>query len=269
MTESPIRLLCLDIDGTLLDSMHRLPPENRAAVREAEQRGVAVCVMSARPPGAIVPIVRELGIAGPMVCYNGGLILKQDTCFADERIANAIGLQILRETEHCGVHLSVYRDWDWLIEKADRWSAQESAITGLIPTEVPLRETLHTCENGAHKYLCMGEPEKINIIAAALDALHLPVQLVRSKDTYLEILPLHADKAFAMTTLCHVLDIAPEQTMSVGDHDNDCGMLRAAAYGVAMGNASEKAKQAAAWQTRSNDEAGVAYAIHRWILNKE
>lgn len=269
MTDPLIQLLCLDIDGTLLNSMHRLPPENRAAVREAERRGVTVCLMSARPPGAVVPIVQELGITGPMACYNGGLILQQDICLADQRIANEIGLRVQQETQRCGVHLSVYRDWDWLIEKADRWSVQESAITGLVPTEVPLRETLHAGESGAHKYLCMGEPEKINTIAAVLDALHLPVQLVRSKDTYLEILPLHADKAFAMTTLCRTFGITAEQTMSIGDHDNDCGMLRAAAYGVAMGNASKKAKQAAAWQTRSNDEAGVAYAIHRWILNRE
>ena len=57
-----IRLMCIDIDGTLLDARHQLPPENRAAVCWAAGHGAAVCLMTARPPGATLPIQKELGV---------------------------------------------------------------------------------------------------------------------------------------------------------------------------------------------------------------
>lgn len=268
MNEHSIQLLCLDIDGTLLDSAHRLPPENRAAVREAVRSGVTVCLMSARPPGAILPILRELELENEMACYNGGVIYYRGQKIYEERIPVQVGMQIYMEAKRCGIHLSTYRDWDWLIDENDCWSRQESDITGLTPITLPIQREMSQWNDGAHKFLCMGEPYRIDEVFSGLEARRLPVQLVRSKDTYLEILPLTAEKGVALQTLCRVLGIAQNRAMAIGDHDNDCGMLRAAGCGIAMGNGSEAAKQAAMYQTRSNDEAGVAYAIERWILNR-
>ena len=102
-----------------------------------------------------------------------------------------------------------------------------------------------------------------------LAAQQLPVQLVRSKDTYLEILPPLAEKGVALQAMCRKLGIPVRQSMAMGDHDNDCGMLRAAGLGVAMGNGSAAAKAAADVCTSTNDDAGVARAIDTWILHKE
>lgn len=263
---NPVQILCLDIDGTLLDTKHCIPFKNKEAVQLAAQKGVIICLMSARPPGAIVPIANELQISGPIVCYNGGFILSENTCIYDARIPAKVGIQILQETVRCAVHLSIYREWEWFIEKSDAWSTQESMITGLVPTEISLKKA---CEQGAHKLLCMGDTERINLIFQELSKQNLPVQLVRSKDTYLEILPYSADKAEAMQTVCRVLNIPLENTMAIGDHDNDCGMLRMAAYSAAMGNGSSAAKQAAKFLTDDNDHAGVSRAIHTWILTGE
>lgn len=269
MKKHDIRLLCLDIDGTLLDSRHRLPPENRAAVRKAEQAGIPVCLMSARPPGAVFPIMEELGISGPVVCYNGGLILKGNEPLYDCRVSTQAALGVLQEAERRNISLSVYRDMIWYISTEDRWNAEESTITGLLPVVTKLRTSVRSWQKGAHKLLCMGEPERIDELEAELSARNLPVQLVRSKDTYLEILPEQNGKAAAMRILCRRMNILPKYVMAIGDHDNDCGMLQAAAYGIAMGNASKAAKQAARYITRTNDEAGVADAIHRWIFGGE
>ena len=69
--------------------------------------------------------------------------------------------------------------------------------------------------------------------------------------------------------MCRKLGIPVRQSMAMGDHDNDCGMLRAAGLGVAMGNGSAAAKAAADVCTSTNDDAGVARAIDTWILHKE
>lgn len=266
MGKRHIRLLCLDIDGTILDSLHRLPPENREAIGRAARAGTIVCLMSARPPSAVVPILQALGLEYNMVCYNGGLILHKDETMYEQRIPASIGVQIVQEARHRGVHVSVYRNWDWFVEKNDRWSAQESAITGIYPIPAPLLESVFGWRDGAHKYLCMGLSHHIDAVYNGLKARGLPVQMVRSKNTYLEILPLCAEKGIALQSICRMLEIPKEQTMAIGDHDNDCGMLREAGWGVAMGNGSQAAKAAADAVTRSNDEAGAAYAIYKWIL---
>ncbi|MCI6720504.1 MAG: Cof-type HAD-IIB family hydrolase [Clostridiales bacterium] len=266
MTTFNIRLLCLDIDGTLLDTSHSLPPENRAAVQYAAKRGVVISLMSARPPQAIAPIADALGVSGPIACFGGGLILSDGARLSDCRIPTDAALRVAAETARHGVHLSVYRDFDWFVARNDRWSIAESTITGLIPSEAPLDELLgawKTC--GAHKLLCMGERVQIDELYAVLRTLRLPLMLQRSKDEYLEIVPAETGKDAAMQTLCRALNIPPACVMAIGDHDIDVPLLRAAGIGIAMGNASPAAKQAARFLTDTNDRAGVAQAIYQWI----
>ena len=104
---------------------------------------------------------------------------------------------------------------------------------------------------------------------AILQEKTLPVSLLRSKDTYLEILPQNADKADALHRLCASLHISPAQTIAIGDHDVDCALLRAAGVGVAMGNGSPAARQAADWIAPDNDHAGVAAAVYHWIREEQ
>ena len=265
MITSPIRLLCLDIDGTLLDSMHRLPPENRAAVRYAANCGVTVCLLSARPPRAVFPIQKALDVPGPLACYGGGLILSEGKRLSDCRIPTQTALRVVEVAARYGVHLSVYRDFDWFVARRDRWSAAESGITGLNPQESPLEPMIRGSTRGAHKLLCMGERAQIGAVIAALKPMELPLDLSRSKDEYLEIVPTGTGKETALKTLCRDLRIPLAQVMSLGDHDIDCGLLRASGVGVAMANASPAAKKAASCLTDTNDRAGVAKAIYRWI----
>ena len=82
MNQQQYRLLCMDIDGTLLNSAHKLPPANREAVQSAAKNGVTICLMSARPPRAVFPIRDALGVDGPLVCCGGGLILSGENRLA-------------------------------------------------------------------------------------------------------------------------------------------------------------------------------------------
>ncbi len=267
MTNNDIRLLCLDIDGTLLDSAHKLPPENRAAVCWAEGNGVTVCLMSARPYMAVTPIWEQLGITGPTACFGGALVLCGNKHLYDCRIPDSAAMRVVRETTNRHLHLSVYRDNGWYVSSEDKWSAQESAITGLSPVSVQYLGDMIPCwgAQGAHKLLCMGESYQITRLGQAVAKKKLPLKLIRSKDEYLEIVAEGVSKAAAMEQLCRHLGIPPECTMAIGDHDNDCDMLRSAGIGVAMGNASDSAKQAAGLITLDNDHAGVAYAIRKWL----
>ncbi len=249
MTNNNIRILCLDIDGTLLDSTHQLPPENRAAVRTAAEQGTVICLMSARSPQAVQPVWAQFGIQKTkiMSCFNGALLLHDNNCLFDCRIPNDAAMRVVRETANRHLHLSVYRDNDWYVSKEDQWSIQESKITGISPIPVQYLGDLLPCwgEKGAHKLLCMGEVPQITRLQQAVAKKKLPLKLFRSKEEYLEIVPKGVSKASSMLQLCQLLEIPLAHVMAIGDHDNDCDMIQKAGFGVAMGNASDKAKQVA------------------------
>jgi len=261
-TRTDIRLICLDIDGTLLDSRHRLPPENRAAVRQATEQGIVICLLTARPPAATLPVQQALGVDGPAACFGGGLLEYRGQRLCDRRIPLGTAELLAAECGARHLHLSVYRDRGWYLAREDQWSRQEAAITGTVPTCAGLEDLIRSWgDRGAHKLLCMGEPDRLDDLSRALEGQTLPVQLLHSKATYLEIIPEGSGKAEAMELLCAALGISPRQVMALGDHDLDAPMLQAAGYGVAMGNSSEAAFRAAAYRTASNDQAGVAQAI--------
>ena len=256
----------MDIDGTLLNSAHELPPGSREAVQSAAKNGVTICLMSARPPRAVFPIRDALSVDGPLACCGGGLILQGDNRLADSRLSCACAQTVLQETKARGIHLSVYRDLDWLITAEDEWSRAEAQITGVQPAVAPLETLLADWgDAGAHKLLCMGEKSQIDEMLPVLEAKHLSMTLVRSKDEYLEVIPAGAGKDTAMHVLCDSLYISPDEVMALGDHDIDAPLLRAAGLGIAMGNASPIARAAADEVTDSCDADGVAHAIYRHI----
>ena len=266
MIQQQYRLLCMDIDGTLLNSEHALPQANREAVQFAARNGVTICLMSARPPRAVFPIRDALGVDGPLACCGGGLILSGENRLADSRLTRECAQAVLQETKARGIHLSVYRDLDWLIAAEDEWSRNEAQITGVQPTVAPLEKLFADWNDiGAHKLLCMGEKSQIDEIIPALERKHLPMTLVRSKDEYLEVVPAGTGKDTAMHALCKSLGITPDEVIAMGDHDIDAPLLQAAGRGIAMGNASPIARAAADEMTDSCDADGVAHAIYRHI----
>lgn len=266
-TAFPLRLLCLDIDGTLLDTAHQLPPENRAAVQFAADKGVTVCLLSARPPQAIAPIAQALGVPGPVASFGGALIQDGESRIFDRRLPIDAAQLVIRLARQQGVSLSLYRDTGWFVEREDRWSEGEGTITGLHPTLMPLEHAL--ADGAPHKLLCMGDAAHIDRFYQTLQQQALSAELLRSKNEYLEIMPQHADKAQALLTMCCHLGIPSTQAMAIGDHDIDCALLRAAGVGVAMGNGSDAAWKAADWIAPDNDHAGVAAAVYHWIREEE
>lgn len=259
----PLRLLCLDIDGTLLNTAHQLPPENRAAVHYAAAQGLSICLLSARPPQAIAPIAQALGVPGPVASFGGALIQDDTHRIFDRRLPVDTARTVIELAQKHGISLSFYRDTAWFVAQDDEWSAAEGVITGLRPTCMALETAL--AAGAPHKLLCMGQAARIDQFYQILQTQAVQADLLRSKDEYLEIVPQHAGKAQALREVCGYLGISPAQAMAIGDHDIDCDLLEAAGLGVAMGNGSPAARQAADWIAPDNDHAGVAAAVYHWL----
>ncbi len=264
-----IPLVFSDIDGTLIDDSHRLRPAVIAAVRDYTAAGGRFCLASARPPRAMAALAEQLGVTLPLVALNGALIVTAHpggpTTPLFERplapgVAAAVQARAAAIVGGISVNLFVGQDW---VTAPGPWPDQEAAITGTAPTGGDVAGLLAS-GRPVHKVLCMGQPEAIDALAAAV--ADLPLTAARSNPTYLELTHPAVSKAHALRFLAAHWDLPLAQTMAIGDGDNDIPMLAAAGVGVALQNASAGLLAVADHVAPPNTASGVATALRQWAL---
>lgn len=267
------KMICLDIDGTVLNTKNEITPRTRAAVSAVSSMGIPVVLVSARMPKAMVFLRDGLGLDDPIACYGGGLILKKDGQTIESQTMEAGQVRKLTYLAGTmGLHVSFYRENDWYVEELDSWAKQEGRITHLMPAVCDTAVLVDQWEadgTGPHKLLFMAEPKLILAFMKKLEAKkYAQMAGYRSKDTYLEVMPKGVGKKETVAVLCRHYGISPDQILAVGDNDNDISMIQYAGMGVAMGNAHDEVKKHADYVTLTNDEDGVAYAIEKFVLDQ-
>ncbi|MBN2839068.1 MAG: HAD family phosphatase [Fusobacteriaceae bacterium] len=268
-----IKMMCLDIDGTLLNSKHQITPKVKEAInRVANDSDIPVILVSARMPKGIAFLQRELGIKDPMVCYSGALILDRNGQVISKESISAVDLEeIYKVVNKQTIHMSLYKDDEWFVEKMDCWAQQESEITGIIPGIVDFFDLIKLWKaegTGPNKILCMAKPHEINSLKEEIknNANLNSLNIYPSKTTYLEIMPTNASKTSAISYLEKKFNVEREEIIAMGDNFNDMDMIEYAGIGVAMGNAPDQVKKIADDITLTNDEDGVAHAIKKYIF---
>ncbi|HEX6971560.1 MAG TPA: HAD-IIB family hydrolase, partial [Limnochordia bacterium] len=121
---------------------------------------------------------------------------------------------------------------------------------------------------GSTKALIVAAPEAVEAWVPRLSARFAGrLQIARSKAHYIEVTAPGIDKGRALAALAERMAVPPAQVMAIGDGWNDLGMIEFAGFGIAMGNAPAGVRARAAAVTGTNEEAGVAQAIERWVLS--
>jgi Cof subfamily protein (haloacid dehalogenase superfamily) len=271
--KSAVRLFAIDVDGTLLDSSHRLRTEVRDAVCRLARSGVQVVLATARGPQAVRDIVSQFDFSPRLICFSGGWIGALDAASleprdvqADQRIPGDVARSILSTALAHGVEPNILTPESWRVRALTDEILEECAIVNLRPavTDNPL---------GTNE-----EPSKIMLISSMQAASSLTQMAVSvgagagatfSKPNYLEILPVGVNKATALSILAGKLGLELSQVAGIGDAPNDLEMLREVGLAFAMGNASDRVKAAAGWVVGSNDEAGVAQAVDRILSHND
>lgn len=260
------KMVFSDIDGTLLDSAHRISSDTGQKIRELSQRGVPFILVSARMPSGIFPIQRALDVKAPIVCYSGALVLNEHgealTSAGLDR-EKALEIEAYIKNEWQQVCCSAFSFHDWIVDDIrNEWIAEEQRITGSVPKEGALSR-LVPANGQIHKFLCMGEAKVIAALGAALEARFSGLSVYRSKDTYLEIMNGNASKSAAVRVLCALLEIPIEETVSFGDNFNDLDMLLATGLGFAMGNAPSEVKRQVRHVIPDNDHEGLLAGLEQ------
>jgi len=266
------KLLCTDIDGTLLNADRELAPETIAQFKRIKDN-CGIILASSRMPNAMRHLQAEVDILdSPMIAYNGGLVLAGDRVLSSTEIEYNEVRKIVELSHGTEIHVSVYNSDEWYVPSMDYWANREASNTKVTPQVRHLEETLGEygmTQKGAHKVMCMGPAEEIavlysNLITQLNDDLHV----YRSKDTYLEIASKKISKKSAIATLLeHVyVHLDWKDVIAFGDNYNDMEMLEAVGMGVAVGNAKHEVLTIANDVTATNKEHGVALSVAKHIL---
>lgn len=258
-------IVFMDIDGTLLDSQHRVMPQTKARVQELHRRGIPIVLCSARPPEGVNRVAGQVGLYGARACYNGGLIYD-----AYSTILRDVGIDIHKAMDFRRfvaerfpeLVVSAYLYNIWMTEDPRHpLIRQEAEISGCAPLMGELEQVAGAVSH-VHKLLCIGDPAQIRTLQRLVRQYFPQLTALRSKANYLEILPPESTKGSAAQVLLQHYGLSADQAVAFGDSDVDADLLQYCGLGVAMGNAPRQVKEAADYVTASNDEEGVYIALN-------
>jgi len=244
-----IRLLAVDLDGTLISVDLRLDPRDVEAVRRAQAAGVRVVACTGRPfPGAL-PWTRRLGMESPLICYQGAQVRTPDGgVLLDHGVHHDVAMEVIRFCRERDLHIQAYRRDDLIVER-DRPEAREYARhSGMTVNVVDDLDT--GMEATTPKLVIVADPTVIErLLPEVRQRWAGRLYVATSLPNYIEITSPDADKRQALEWLCGQFGIAHSETVAVGDGRNDQPMIEWAGAGYAVEGAPPEVVAAAHGRT--------------------
>lgn len=260
-----IKLLALDIDGTLLKKDYSLSDKVKAAVQKVSKLGVKVVLVTGRMYSATTFIADELGLETPILTYSGALACSKDEVFYEKSIPDALARKVFEELKNFDTQVNLYMG-DELYSEAETPVLIEYCEKRKLDYIIKSFDEIPNIN--ANKILAIGKnPDETTKILEYLQRKFAgELFVVRSLPTFCEIINKDASKGDAILFLAKKWGIAPDEIMAVGDQDNDIELLKVAGIKVAMGNGTEGLKAIADYIAPSVEEDGLVDVIEKFIL---
>jgi Cof subfamily protein (haloacid dehalogenase superfamily) len=268
-TTPPIQTIVLDVDGTLLDSRSHLSERNVNVLKAALAQGVQIILATGKTRVSTQHIIDQIGITTPGIYLQGvgiygadGAIIHQQTL--DPNIAR----QVITFAEDRGFTTVAYsgRSIYTRVLNDDARILSDKYHEPVPEAVGPLQNRLGEISINKLIAIRLGDARRTTALRWQLNIqLDGRANLVQALPDMLEFLPKGASKGAALRVLLRDLSINPANVMAIGDGDNDLEMIQLVGIGVAMGNATQKLKDAAVYVTASHDEDGVAQAVQHFI----
>ncbi len=274
-----IKMIAIDIDGTLLTPQKTIAPMTRAAIQQARREGIVVTLATGRRYINSATLAAELGLEIPLVVCDGALIMQhpQDKVLLMQPMHADVAQQAVDKMVPYGIQPVVHHVndgkeeiWTGPLERDSEWLMSYFAT---FPQHIHRMPT---------ETLCVGHPDPLRVVAfsseeiifqlsaeiATLDCSWNTIKRGNYGSAELAIYAPHCSKASGVAALARQLGIPLSEVMAIGDDNNDIEMLRSVGWSVAMGNANDAVKAVAAVVTTSNSEDGAARAIERYALHR-
>lgn len=276
MTETKkkeIRLVAIDLDGTLLDPNSQVTERTDKAVRAVLEKGITVIFATGKTYTAVAPLVERFGIKTPCICVQGLVVYNGDGKIMHQQVLSpAAARQVITYAEDRGFFVLLYSGARILMRARN----EEVEKTLFTRYHEPVPETIGALQNvldsvPINKMALVGEPRTVKALRWQLNAQvgNMMRLMQAGVPQMVEVLPPGTSKGMALKALLKELKVDPEHVLAIGDAENDLEMIQLAGIGVAMGQAEQHVKDAANYVVASNAEDGAAEALERFALGIE
>jgi len=270
----PIRLLALDLDGTILGPDLVVTERVRAALAEVRDAGVEVVVATGRMYRSALRYAELLDLIGPLICYQGAYVRGRPqpdgspgAVLFHRPMSGRVAREAISWSRAHGFDPHLNMDDRLVMEMGDEGAIDYERLSGIGAEFVP--DLLRAARRAVTKVLAVGPgglPQQH--LAEARADFEGRAQVTVSHPEYLEWTAPNVHKARALRWLSRQRHVPMAQVMAVGDQFNDLEMLAAVGHGVAMGGAPAEVRAAARYVTASYDSDGAALAMEVLILNR-
>ena len=267
-----VKILALDLDGTLLDSDKKLTTGNRAALERAARAGIHIVPTTGRFYGGMPECIRELPFIRYVITINGAQVADLQTGQVLYRAEIPVdrAVELMRFLDDRPLVYDCYMDNDafmtaWMKERAEEivTNPHYRAMIRDLRKPVPeLKQFLLERGQAVQKVQFFTNPQLRLELMEQLPRVFADMVVSSSVPENVEVNQLHANKGEALLALAKQLGVEREQTMAIGDGLNDLSMIREAGIGVAMANACPELRELADAVTLPCDEDGVSHAIN-------
>ena len=269
-----IKLIAVDLDGTLLSSTNSILPETEKTLKNAISEGIQVVLATGRPLSGVMPFNKQLGLAGNKqynIVFNGAVIqnLAGDVLMNQEmNYQDFSNMRKLQRLAHVNLHFETPECF-WT---CDRDLGANLAVNAAMTNNmIKVRRAEEIPQDFAFNKVGFSMAEDVNEVEKLWNNIpewaFAKYDIVRSFSTNIEINIKDASKGNALMVLADRLKIDQSQVMVFGDQGNDISMFSNPNFKkVAMGNAIELIKDSADYVTDDNDHDGIARALKKYVL---
>ncbi|WLD94150.1 Cof-type HAD-IIB family hydrolase [Alkalihalobacillus sp. AL-G] len=283
-----MKLIAIDMDGTLVNNEMTINKDNVDAIKQAQQSGIEVVIATGRSYDEAITPVKEAGLTLPIICINGAQFRSSEGEVLDSiPISTKVYADTAKVLEAHSIYYELYtnkgtysNDGEMAIdiivdiilssnpelpEQKARELAEYRVRNGRLETVESYSSVLDDPELEIYKLLSFSRNEE-NLKSAFNSLLTFKELAISSsaKDN-IEITHRDAQKGIALQNYAEKLKVDMKEAMAIGDNYNDVSMFELVHHSVAMGNAVEDIKKLCSFTTKTNDESGVAHAIQTFL----
>jgi Cof subfamily protein (haloacid dehalogenase superfamily) len=261
-------LIAIDLDGTLIEPRQPVRPAPLAAVKRAMAAGIKITIVTGRMIVAAKPLADDLGLDGPIVCYQGAVIADAKTGRIEREtpLANSVALRIYAAAKANDYHVQFYRDDKFYVEENNQYAQLYARTAGTPPVVVPSLPAAFAGQDST-KVNIVTDPARTPAALALMEAtVGKDAYVTRSNPEFVEMLSPLVDKGVALREIAAHYGIPMDRVAAIGDSYNDLPLLRVAALRIAMGSAPDELKAEANAVVGDVVHDGVAEAIDRFVF---
>ncbi len=274
-----IKLICIDMDGTLLDNDHNVSNENKQALIEARDKGIVIAITTGRLFTSAKYYSDLIGINAPIISSNGAYIREKDSskviyesalsldeCLEIYDISRKYSFETYFNTHNTAISSTEFKE-DHAYAITNKLLKEEDKIKFKVAPD--LKDILRELEGDVLKSISINKSSENDdeLLEAKNEFINLnKYEVVSSGLHNFEVMKKGTSKGNAVKQLAEILGITRDEIMCIGDSENDLSMIKFAGIGVCMGNGLDLLKEEADYITDTNINSGVAKAIRKFAL---